>query len=141
MLFKTSIDRKKKEIEMNRISGPSYSLFEKIRLGIYGSPKYKILELNPESIGISEEKSNDLLHGNFELKKEGMAFYFRYLNDEYAIVGRYNQITFQTNDRCFELQMGTHSIKMEIKSKKGHLTFLKNFAKHRGYDTFPHASM
>jgi hypothetical protein len=126
---------------MDKISGKSYSLFEKIRLGIYGSPKYTILELNPEDLGISDGKSNDLLHGNFELKKEGMAFYFRYLNDEYAIVARYNQITFQTNDKYFELQMGKHAIKMEIKSKKGHLNFLRNFAKHRSYDTFPHSAM
>lgn len=141
MLFKTSIDRKQKEIQINHITGESYSFLEKIKHGLYGSSKYKILDLCPEDIGIHQGKSNNLLYGNFELKKEGMALYFRFLNDEYTLVGRYNQITFQTNDRYFEIQMGKYAVKMEITNKKAHWSFLKNFGRHRTFDSFPHMNL
>ena len=90
MIFKTSIDRKIKDFEITKITGQSYSIFEKIRLGIYGSPKYKIIDVYPENIGVRDRKNNDLLNCNFEIKKEGLAMYFRIVNEEYALVGRFN---------------------------------------------------
>ena len=50
MIFKTSIDRKIKDFEITKITGESYGIFEKIRLGIYGSPKYKIIDVYPENL-------------------------------------------------------------------------------------------
>tara|TARA_B110000971_G_scaffold102937_1_gene105910 strand:- start:39 stop:461 length:423 start_codon:yes stop_codon:yes gene_type:complete len=137
MIFKTSIDRKEKELEIEKITGKSYPLFEKIRLGIYGSPKYRIVDVFPEDIGIRRRKTNDLLHCNFELKKEGLAMYFRIVNEEYALVGRFNQITFQTSDASFELQINGIAVKVEILEPKGHLSFLRNYYKHRSLDFDP----
>ena len=131
MIFKTSIDRKIKDFEITKITGKSYGIFEKIRLGIYGSPKYKIIDVYPENIGVRDRKNNDLLNCNFEIKKEGLAMYFRIVNEEYALVGRFNQITFQTSDHYFELQINGIAVKTEILHPKAHLAFLKNYHKYR----------
>ena len=72
MIFKTSIDRKIKDSEITKIIGESYGIFEKIRLGIYGSPKYKIIDVYPENIGVRDRKNNDLLNCNFEINTSGM---------------------------------------------------------------------
>ena len=137
MIFKTSIDRKIKDFEITKITGKSYGIFEKIRLGIYGSPKYKIIDVYPENIGVRDRKNNDLLNCNFEIKKEGLAMYFRIVNEEYALVGRFNQITFQTSDHCFELQINGIDIKTEILNPKAHLAFLKNYYKYRTLEFTP----
>lgn len=137
MIFKTSIDRKIKDFEITKITGKSYGIFEKIRLDIYGSPKYKIIDVYPENIGVRDRKNNDLLNCNFEIKKEGLAMYFRIVNEEYALVGRFNQITFQTSDHCFELQINGIAIKTEILNPKAHLAFLKNYYKYRTLEFTP----
>ena len=132
MIFKTSIDKKEKELEIEKITGKSYGIIEKISLGIYGSPKYKIIDIYPENIGV--KKNNDIISCNFEIKKSGLAMYFRIVNEEYALVGRFNQITFQTSESHFELQINGIAIKTEIMSPREHMSFLKNYSKYR---TFP----
>ena len=77
------------------------------------------------------------LNCNFEIKKEGLAMYFRIVNEEYALVGRFNQITFQTSDHCFELQINGIAIKTEILNPKAHLAFLKNYYKYRTLEFNP----
>ncbi len=127
MIFKTSIDKIQKESQIETIIGKPYSFFQKIKYGIYGSPKYKLVDIFPENISLT--KSNDLIACNFEIKKNGLAMYFRYLSDEYALVGRYNQITFQTSKNYFELQINGLSVKAEILDKKAHLNFLQRYFK------------
>ena len=118
MLFKTSIDRKQKEIQIKHITGESYSFLEKIKHGLYGSSKYKILDLCPEDIGIHEGKSNNLLYGNFELKKEGMAFYFRFLNDEYTLVGDTIKSLFKQTIATLKFKWVNMLSKWRLRTKK-----------------------
>ena len=131
MIFKTSIDKKEKELEIEKIAGKSYSLIEKVSLGIYGSPKYKIIDVYPENVGIRKKKNNDIISCNFEIKKEGLAMYFRIVNDEYTLVGRFNQITFQTSETNFELQINGIAVKTQIMNTKDHIKFLKTYFKYR----------
>lgn len=134
MIFKTSIDKREKELEIEKIAGKSYGFIEKISLGIYGSPKYKIIDIHPENVGIRKKKNNDIISCNFEIKRRGLAMYFRITNEEYTLVGRFNQITFQTSEYHFELQINGIAVKTEIMNLKEHLSFLKTYSKHR---TFP----
>jgi hypothetical protein len=132
MIFKTSIDKKEKEIEIEKITGKAFGIIEKISLGIYGSPKYKIIDIYPENIGF--RKNNDIISCNFEIKKNGLAMYFRIVNEEYTLVGRFNQITFQTSESHFELQISGIAIKTKIMNSREHMRFLKTYSKYR---TFP----
>ena len=97
MIFKTSIDKKEKELEIEKITGKSYGIIEKISLGIYGSPKYKIIDIYPENIGF--KKNNDIISCNFEIKKSGLAMYFRIVNEEYALVGRFTNQWYRNKDK------------------------------------------
>ncbi len=135
MILKTSIDKKEKEIEIEKIVGKSYGLYEKISLGIYGSPKYKIIDIYPENVGF--KKNNDIISCNFEIKKRGIAMYFRIINEEYALVGRFNQVTFQTSEYNFELQINGIAVKTEIMNQKEHMIFLKTYSKYRTFSGNP----
>tara|TARA_B100001093_G_C26739029_1_gene975800 strand:- start:571 stop:990 length:420 start_codon:yes stop_codon:yes gene_type:complete len=135
MILKTSIDKKEKEIEIEKIVGKSYGLYEKISLGIYGSPKYKIIDIYPENVGF--KKNNDIISCNFEIKKRGLAMYFRIINEEYALVGRFNQVTFQTSEYNFELQINGIAVKTEIMNQKEHMIFLKTYSKYRTFSGNP----
>jgi len=137
MIFKTSIDKKEKELEIEKIAGKSYRFTEKISLGIYGSPKYRIIDLYPENVGIRKKKNNDIILCNFEIKKEGLAMYFRIVNEEYTLVGRFNQITFQTTESHFELQINGIAVKTQIINPKGHMSFLKTYSKYRNFPDDP----
>lgn len=127
MFLKISIDKKQKEIEIDRICGKSFSLFYKLNHRIFGSPKYKILNTSPHLIGL--KKSNDSIGCNLELRKNGVVLYFRFKQDEYAICGRYNQTVFQSSNNIFEIQIANDSIKAEIHNLKSHHKFITNFFK------------
>ena len=127
MFLKTSIDKKQKESEINRICGKSFSLFHKLNHKIFGSPRYKILSLSAHIDGI--KKSNDPIHCNMELRKKGVVLYFRFKQDEFAICGRYNQTVFQSSNNIFEIQIANNSIKAEIHHLKSHHKFIANFFK------------
>ena len=127
MFLKTSIDKKKKEIEIEKICGKSYSLFYKLKQNLYGSPRYKIISMHPDLVGL--RKSNDSLYYNLELRKKGVVLYFRYIQDEYAICGRYNQTMFQSSNKLFDIQIENYLVKAQIENLKGHNKFMSNFFK------------
>ena len=125
MLLKTSIDRKQKEIEIEKRCGQSFNLLTKFKRQLFGSPKYKIISLSPDIIGF--EKSNDLIYCNFELKKKGIVLYFRFKQDEYAIYGRFNQTVFQSSNNIFDIQIGNDRLKLQIQNTKAHQKFITKF--------------
>ena len=53
--------------------------------------------------------------------------YFRYKQDEYAILGRFNQTVFQSTNNIFEIQIGNDIVKSEIQDKKAHQKFIAKF--------------
>ena len=70
MLLKTSIDRKEKEIEIDQRTGQSFNLLFKLRHKLFGSPRYRIINMIPDVIGF--EKNNDLIYCNIELRNNNL---------------------------------------------------------------------
>ena len=127
MLLKTSIDRKEKEIEIDQRSGQSFNLLIKLKHQLFGSPRYRIINMFPDVIGF--EKNNDLIYCNIELRNKGVVLYFRFKQDEFAICGRYNQTVFQSSNNIFEIQIGNDRVKTEIIHPKSHQKFISKFLK------------
>ena len=134
MLLKTSIDRKEKEIEIDQRTGQSFNLLIKIRHKLFGSPRYRIINMIPDVIGF--EKNNDLIYCNIELRNKGVVLYFRFKQDEFAICGRYNQTVFQSSNNIFEIQIGNDRVKTEIIHPKSHQKFISKFLKLKNENMF-----
>ena len=92
MILKTSQNPKETYKTINSIAGSSLSLIEKYKLNVFGSPKYRIIDMFPKNGEIEFKNYTDLVYGVFELRKKGLAFYFRYKNEEFVIVSIYNQL-------------------------------------------------
>ena len=75
-ILKTSIDKKQKEIEIEQGCGKSFNLLTKFKYQIFGSPKYKIINISPDDI--SFKNNNDLIYFNLEIRQKGVVLYFRY---------------------------------------------------------------
>ena len=127
MFLKTSIDKKKKEIEIEKICGKSFGLFYKLKHNLFGSPRYKIISMHPDLVGL--KRSNDSLYFNLELRKKGIVLYFRFIQDEYVICGRYNQTVFQSSNKLFDIQIENDLIKSQIENLKDHNKFMVNLFK------------
>jgi len=123
MLLKKSLDRKEKEKIIKDVCGPSFSIIHKLKQQLFGSPRYRLIQLYPDEKHVMD--SNDVIYCNLELKEKGIALYFRFMQDEYAIVARYNQTTFQTNQNQLDLQLGNYIVQLDILSPKSHQTFIQ----------------
>lgn len=131
MLFKTSQNQKKIREKLIEISGKSYHLFEKINLGFYGSPKYLVKHMTPQSFDINFEDYTDLVYCTIELRKKGVGIYFRFKNEEYILVSRYNQISFMNNDGIFEIQANNYIVKLEVTDTNSHKRFMRKYIESR----------
>tara|TARA_B100001057_G_scaffold476879_1_gene545433 strand:+ start:365 stop:775 length:411 start_codon:yes stop_codon:yes gene_type:complete len=131
MLFKTSQNQKKIRENLFTICGNPYNLAQKIKNNFYGSPKYLLLKISPNSFEIDFEKYTDLVYCTFELRTKGVAVYFRHKNEEYVLMSRYNQISFLNNDWLFEVQINNYTIKLKVVDTKGHKKFIRKFIESR----------
>ena len=131
MLFKTSQNQKKIRENLIAICGNPYTLAQKIKNGIYGSPKYLLLKISPKNFEIDFEEYTDLVYCTFELRTKGVAVYFRHKNEEYILMSRYNQISFLNNDRILEVQINDYTIKLKIVDSKGHKNFIRKLVDSR----------
>ena len=131
MLFKTSQNQEKIREELERICGRQYTLIEKIKNGFYGSPKYLLKGMNPKDFDIDFEDYSDLAYCTMEMRTKGMAIYFRYKNEEYVLMSRYNQISFLSNDGIIETQSNNYILKLKVTDNKGHQKFIKAFYESR----------
>ena len=131
MLFKTSQNQEKIRENLIAICGNPYTLAQKIKNGIYGSPKYLLLKISPKNFEIDFEEYTDLVYCTFELRTKGIAVFFRHKNEEYVLMSRYNQISFLNNDRMLEVQINNYTIKLKIVDSKGHKNFIRKFIESR----------
>ena len=60
-----------------------------------------------------------------------MAVYFRYKNEEFILMSRYNQISFLNNDGILELQINNHNIILKVLEIKSHNKFIRKFVEVR----------
>ena len=127
MILKTSQNQKETYETVKSITGSSFNLIEKFKLNVFGSPKYRILSMHPKINEIDFEEYTDIVYGVFELRKNGLAFYFRYKNEEYIIVSRYNQLSFLNNDNVLDFQFSSFNLKLHYKNIKSHKRFISRF--------------
>ena len=127
MILKTSQNQKETYETVKSITGSSFNLIEKFKLNVFGSPKYRILSMHPKINEIDFEEYTDIVYGVFELRKNGLAFYFRYKNEEYIIVSRYNQLSFLNNDNVIDFQFSSCNLKLHYKNIKSHKRFISRF--------------
>ena len=131
MLFKTSQNQQKIRENLLAICGNTYTLAQKIKNGIYGSPKYLLLKISPKNFEIDFEEYTDLVYCTFEVRTKGAAVYFRHKNEEYILMSRYNQISFLNNDGVLEVQINDYTIKLKVVDSKGHKKFIRKFIESR----------
>ena len=131
MLFKTSQNQQKIRENLLAICGNTYTLAQKIKNGIYGSPKYLLLKISPKNFEIDFEEYTDLVYCTFEVRTKGVAVYFRHKNEEYILMSRYNQISFLNNDGVLEVQIKDYTIKLKVVDSKGHKKFIRKFIESR----------
>ena len=126
-MLKTSQNPKETYKTIMSIAGSGLSVIEKFKLNVFGSPKYRIISVLPKNTEIDLENYTDLVYGVFELRKNGLAFYFRYKNEEYIIVSRYNQLSFLNNDNVLDFQFSSCNLKLHYKNIKSHKRFISRF--------------
>lgn len=131
MILKTSQNQKKVRDNLDEICGKSFSLIEKINLNLLGSPKYLIKSISPTTFDLDFKTFSDLIYCSIELRKNGVAVYFRYKNEEYVILSRFNQITFVSNDQTFDFQLGNLLLNLKITDSQGHHKFISRLMKCR----------
>ena len=127
MLFKVSKNPTEIREEVKLITGKEFNFFERIKLNIYGSPKYQLIDIKPQKYNINIQDYTDNVFVSIDTRKKGLAIYFRYINEEYISASNFNQITYISNDETFEVQTDKHLFKMKILNKKQHLKFIKQF--------------
>jgi len=131
MLFKTSQNQRKVAEELIEISGKAYSIIEMFRSDIFGSPKYKILHMSSNTFNLDFEADEELIYCSIEIRKKGLALYFRHRNEEYILASRFNQFSFLNNDGIFEIQMDSTQMKLKISEEKRHKKFLQRLIRCR----------
>jgi len=131
MLLKTSQNPKETYKTIKSIAGSSLTMIEKFKLDVFGSLKYRIISMLPKTNEIDFEEYTDLVYGVFELRKKGLAFFFRYKNEEFVIVSRYSQLSFINNDNLLDFQFSTNSLKLRYENIKSHKKFISRFFKMR----------
>ena len=131
MLLKTSRNPKETYKTINSIAGPSLSVIEKFKLNVFGSPKYRIISMFPNHDEVKFEDYTDLVYGVFELRKKGLAFFFRFKNEEFVIVSIYNQLSFINNDNLLDFQFSSFSLKLRYEDIKSHKKFMSRFFRMR----------
>lgn len=134
MLLKTSQNPKEIYQTINSVIGSSFSLIEKFKYDVFGSPKYKIISMTPSNHAINFEDYSDLVYGAFELRKNGLAFFFRYKNEEYILISHFNQCSFVTNDGFFQFQFSSYNLKLTYSDLKSHKTFITRYYKIKNLD-------
>ena len=85
----------------------------------------------PKHDEVEFEKYTDLVYGVFELRKKGLAFFFRYKNEEFVIVSIYNQLSFINNDNLLDFQFSSFSLKLRYEDIKSHKKFISRFFRMR----------
>ena len=109
---------------INEVCGKEYTILNRIIENNYGSCRYRLLQIKPLKFNIDIENSTESIYLNFDLRKNGIVFYFRYKNTEYVEFCKFNQFSFQSNDNSFIIQTDKNIYDFKILDKLNHKKFL-----------------
>lgn len=109
---------------VNDICGKEYSILNRIVENNYASCRYKLLQIKPTKFNIDLECYTESVYLNFDLRNNGIVFYFRFRNTEYVEFCKFNQFSFQSNDNSFIIQTDQNIYDFKILDKLNHKKFL-----------------
>ena len=109
---------------VNDTCGKEFTIINRIVKNNYGSCRYKLLKIKPIKFNIDLEKYTESIYLNFDLRTNGIVFYFRHKNTEYVEFCKFNQFSFQSNDDSFIIQTDTNIYDLKILDKLKHKRFL-----------------
>ncbi len=112
---------------VDEICGKPFSWLKRIRTNNFGSSKYLLNSINKNKFNIDIENYNNTVGVNFDLRKNGIVFFFRYNNNEFVEACIYPKITIQSNDNIFIIQTDKNLYKFDVLNTQNHLKFVKNF--------------
>lgn len=104
--------------------GKKYSFIQRILKKNFGSSRYRLVNIFPKHKKIDLHNYNDSLFLNFDLRKRGLVFYFRYKNTEYVEFCPFHSLKFQSNDKSFVIQTDKYTYSFEIIDEKKHMDFI-----------------
>ena len=94
--------------------GKKYSIIDRILKKNFGSSRYRLKTIYPQHSEIDLNNYSDSIFLNFDLRNNGLVFYFRYKNTEYLEFCAYHSLTFQTSETTFVIQTEKFSYNFEI---------------------------
>ena len=109
---------------VNDICGKEYTILNRIVENNYASCRYKLLQIKSAKFNIDLECYTESIYLNFDLRNNGIVFYFRFRNTEYVEFCKFNQFSFQSNDNSFIIQTDKNIYDFEILDKLNHKKFL-----------------
>ena len=109
---------------VNDICGKEYTILNRILENNYASCRYKLLQIKPAKFNIDLECYTESIYLNFDLRNNGIVFYFRFRNTEYVEFCKFNQFSFQSNDNSFIIQTDKNIYDFKILDKLNHKKFL-----------------
>lgn len=109
---------------VNDICGKEYTILNRILENNYASCRYKLLQIKPAKFNIDLECYTESVYLNFDLRNNGIVFYFRFRNTEYVEFCKFNQFSFQSNDNSFIIQTDQNIYDFQILDKLSHKKFL-----------------
>ena len=129
MIFEVTNDHFDLSNSINNTCGKSFSIIERIINNNYGSTRYRLVAVTCKKYNINLEDYNNDIYLNFDLRKKGIVFTFRYMNTEYLEYCAYYQLSFQSSDNNLVLQTDTNIYSFMILSHKGHKKFIRDLYK------------
>ena len=127
MLVQTSKNQKKTYQKVKAHAGPSFNLLEQFKYNAFGSPKYTLLSIQPQEDSLPLDEYTDLVYAAIELRKKGVAVFFRFKNEEFILFGRYNQCSFHPTMVFLKLQLDNHTLKLKYSNANSHQKFLSRY--------------
>ena len=124
MLIKVHNDHSTIEEIVSSKCGKKYSIIDRILKKNFGSSRYRLKTIYPQHSEIDLNNYTDSIFLNFDLRNNGLVFYFRYKNTEYLEFCAYHSLTFQTSDTTFVIQTEKFSYNFEIYDIKSHKKFI-----------------
>ena len=114
--------------EINDLLGKPFTIFERIKLGGVGSPKYFILKTDIK-ITILLNLDNNTNQCNIELRPKGIIISFRSLLETYGLVIPYYKLKlFKGQSNVYSIYIDEYFIKI-LANKKNEHEFIKKLNK------------
>jgi len=114
---------------VNESCGKEFTIIERIIKSNYGSCSYKLQQIKPIKFNIDLENYTESIYLNFDLRTNGLVFYFRHKNIEYVEFCRFNHLSFQSNDHSFIVQTDKNIYNFKILDQSNHKKFLTKLYK------------